>query len=617
MTTKYRNYNTFSLMLAIFFIAVILLVIAFPKKQPLRRIMPSFTEFDSVLDKYSMYITHSLRRTQGEAGSLYKTIRRNPSSGGRSLEMILDAAYDEDAYCTPLFEAFIQESVDKRFKNLLNHSRNKKNAEGNYDSGKVSAMLASPAPLNYGGNQAEEIRAASEQNWRTFPTGLRSMVTRILEKALQAAESFDTVKAAVGSKLKKDNDLYSALFAQDGLLFEKDHAETLLAAGKIGEDLDFSTSWRSLHAYCTEIDEMLHKARECSFKINAPPIQGDDWFPNGVLYAAQTPYGKVIIGGEQNNLYPAGDIFLLIDLGGKDTYYFDETFLPPEKGGFPVSCSTVLDMNGDDVYKGGAARLAAGFLGYQSILDLKGNDHYIAKGMGLGAGLLGLGLLVDAEGNDSYHGEAFCLGAAAFGAGFLMDGGGDDIYRSTGFSKGFAGPKGLGCLVESFGDDIYCAFPPIADTNSKDAAGQPIPSYSQGCSASFDSRYGGGVALLIDLLGDDSYRCETIGQGAASGRGVGLLLDSRGADYYFAKSKCQGFGCSGGIGILRDTFGSDKYNAGELSQGAGEEASLGILIDDTGNDLYAASGIAQGDNHPNGIGILSDKAGYNQFISKQ
>ena len=85
---------------------------------------------------------------------------------------------------------------------------------------------------------------------------------------------------------------------------------------------------------------------EKRFRTKVLPLPGDAWFPEGLLYVAETPYGKVIVGGEGDSIYPAGDAFLIVDLGGNDLYRFDESLHPIERGGRIVPCATIIDLGG-------------------------------------------------------------------------------------------------------------------------------------------------------------------------------------------------------------------------------------------------------------------------------
>lgn len=99
------------------------------------------------------------------------------------------------------------------------------------------------------------------------------------------------------------------------------------------------------------------------------------------------------------------------------------------------------------------------------------------------------------------------------------------------------------------------------------------------------SAFYGGVAVLLDVSGDDRYDARTFSQGF--GRyGTGLLADLGGADSYSARSYSQGAASDSlnlGVGILADLGGNDRYRAGS-GQGYGLG---GILVDAGGVDVYS------------------------------
>ncbi len=154
------------------------------------------------------------------------------------------------------------------------------------------------------------------------------------------------------------------------------------------------------------------------------------------------------------------------------------------------------------------------------------------------------------------------------------------------------------------------------------------------------------VALALDLGGNDRYESPPPSfaqagiQGAGIG-GVGILWDVAGDNTYAATTQAQGFGggtsipvqcpqtCARipvpGLGILISTGGADRYTASDRAQGMGEGLALtmmpinaglsgpgiGILFDRAGNDEYRilahdAAGIGSGIG---GVGLLLDANG--------
>ncbi|MFH1998392.1 MAG: hypothetical protein ABIK28_01875 [Planctomycetota bacterium] len=540
---------------------------------------------------------------------------------GQRLERILDALLDEESFCTPLMRVFLKEAQTLKPMETAE-------APWEHDLETASACLAYPAPIRYEGDRGREIRNQSMRSWDRFPESFKADLSDLLGRASPAAARFRALRLDLGLSLSEMDDKETRASRDSSNRNDKRQKFRMNVRDVLekAEQADMTQVWQSLIHYGEGLDRLLSDCHDWQHNpqlMEMPCIAGDAWFPEGIIYAAQTPFGMVLVGGVGDNIYPAGDAFLIMDLGGDDTYFFDEAFLSPEDKGKRTFCSTVVDLSGNDHYSGEDGCVAAGMLGYRTILDFEGDDRYSASELGLGAGIMGAGILVDCSGNDLYTSKAFSLGAGAYGLGLLMDGHGDDEYRASFMSQGFAGPSGLGCLVDDSGEDLYICIPAkLADLTltfrrvSNDRP-EPMPTFSQGCSASLTHSGRAGLGMLIDLNGDDCYRAGDSSQGMASGHGIGLLLDGRGYDFYNGQDQCQGFGEEGGIGIHRDLMGNDHYIAHNNAQGVGAGNSLGMLIDDSGNDLYYAFENAQGRNRDNGTGILFDLKGDDQFLSKK
>lgn len=137
---------------------------------------------------------------------------------------------------------------------------------------------------------------------------------------------------------------------------------------------------------------------------------------------------------------------------------------------------------------------------------------------------------------------------------------------------------------------------------------------------------GKSLSVVIDISGNDFYRCDNINYGFGSGKddGVGVLFDFKGDDVYFNKSSSQGYGSNFGVGVLWDKTGKDVYSCTERSQGYGELYGIGLLIDNEGDDTYkaikppsAAKNIsdAQGVGRVLGVGILTDNKGNDTYLA--
>ena len=331
----------------------------------------------------------------------------------------------------------------------------------------------------------------------------------------------------------------------------------------------------------------------------------------------ETPLGAVLLRGTGNDRLEPREgqqqsVLLLIDLGGDDTY--ETAGVGPEISGIQVW----IDAAGNDTYRsalGEIGAFGAGVAGYGLLLDLGGNDTYAAGPVSLGAGLYGFGVLEDRGGQDVYRSAEFTQGAGAFGAGVLADLEGKDEYHAAQMAQGFGGVAGAGLLVDRIGDDLYEISDPARRHPSMQAPGHGA-SLAQGCGQGNRADYidghsqAGGIGMLFDGAGNDTYVAEVFAQGCGYWYGTGLLSDAGGDDSYQAVWYAQGASAHFAIGFLLDESGSDRYRTTmNMAQGAGHDFSFGGLIDVSGNDRYDAPNLSLGAGNDNGIGLFWDRGG--------
>lgn len=319
----------------------------------------------------------------------------------------------------------------------------------------------------------------------------------------------------------------------------------------------------------------------------------------------KTPYGKVCIGDSLSQNY-TGDIFIVIDYGGNDTYNIKKE----GTGNFTF----ILDYGGDDIYQMPQNRISPYAAGVNLIIDFAGNDLYNAGSWTLGAGLLGGGVLWDKKGNDKYFGDTFTMGAGCFGFGLLRDDDGDDTYNAALFSQGFGFVRGLGMLFDRKGNDHYFAGGKYKDIlRYKDH----FLSLSQGFGYGLRPYMSGGVGYLVDVSGNDTYESDIFGQGCSYWWSLGILADGAGNDKYLSFQYAQGSATHMTLGTLYDAGGDDYYLSKGVSQGCGHDRAVGILFDISGDDNYLAYDLSQGAGSANGIGIIADLAGLDSYLVKK
>ncbi|MCP4247531.1 MAG: hypothetical protein GY778_10825, partial [bacterium] len=98
----------------------------------------------------------------------------------------------------------------------------------------------------------------------------------------------------------------------------------------------------------------------------------------------------------------------------------------------------------------------------------------------------------------------------------------------------------------------------------------------------------GGTAVLVDVAGNDSYRCADIGQASAL-LGTAVLADLAGDDVYLGKQMVQAF-ATGGDACLLDRDGDDTYRATRFAQASSQILGVAVLADQQGDDLYLTGG---------------------------
>lgn len=315
----------------------------------------------------------------------------------------------------------------------------------------------------------------------------------------------------------------------------------------------------------------------------------------------------IVVGAPCDDVYPASQtVLILVDYGGNDRYENNAG-----AGIAGIGVGIAIDQGeGADTYR--AARFAQGsaLAGVGILMDEGGSDRYNLTQFGQGFGVAGVGLLYDqGEENDIYESPHApdTIGTKAGGlggVGILRDEGGSDSYQSDGldaFVYGAAG--GLGLLLDhGDGNDSYLSRDleiVLLGTRLGEFVG-PIQ-----VSAEVDA-----TAILFEDGGDDSYTCGAhVRQGCQGAGGVGgvaLLLDMAGNDVYRVGASVSPV-LLGALVVFPSGQGV-AYGEGSLPPGAG----VGILRDLAGDDAYVASSYAQG-YATGGVGLLLDEAGVDAY----
>jgi hypothetical protein len=373
-----------------------------------------------------------------------------------------------------------------------------------------------------------------------------------------------------------------------------------------------------------------------------------------------TSFGAIVLRGPRSDVYEAGTeadgaalvldtggddvhragagaasidhpVALAVDLGGRDRYGYAEQPVPAD------SVGTRLPSDAAGRRQAGRTasrtpRQGAALLGVGLLLDLGADDDsYRSLVVSQGAGVFGVGALFDAGGNDSYAAEALAQGAAAYGVGLLLDRAGDDRYAIYSQGQGFGFTRGVGALADGAGDDSYFANPGAGSGADGDVLyentqlqKQANNSFVQGAGFGFRRdlphrgfQFPGGLGILRDSAGRDSYVASTFAQGSGFAMGTGMLLDGSGDDSYDGLRNVQGASAHTSIGYFHDAAGNDRYDTRlpvvAMSLGVGHDYSIGFHFDQGGDDEYVGPSVSLGSGNTNGVGILVDAGGTDLF----
>jgi tartrate dehydratase beta subunit/fumarate hydratase class I family protein len=344
-----------------------------------------------------------------------------------------------------------------------------------------------------------------------------------------------------------------------------------------------------------------------------------------VVRKIQTAEGVILVGGRGPNTYQLdamNDVVAVIDLGGDDTYL--EGTVSDAR---PLL--VLIDLAGNDTYRATKAGVqGSAVLGVSLLVDVAGNDLYEAKDLAQGAGLGGVGILVDFDGRDQYLGLRRVQGQAIGGVGILIDCRGKDRYHAAMWAQGFGGPLGFGLLDDCEGDDTYYAGGLYLDSYPETPG---YEGWAQGVGAGLRQVANGGIGVLLDGAGDDTYQFDYMAHGGGYWLGVGIARDFSGNDRHLGSTETSysggrrgevpfqrfgsGFGCHYGLGFLFDDSGDDTYRGTIMGMGFAWDCAFGLLADFSGNDRYVTdSNGSQGIGAQAGVGILYDREGDDQYV---
>jgi hypothetical protein len=285
---------------------------------------------------------------------------------------------------------------------------------------------------------------------------------------------------------------------------------------------------------------------------------------------------------------------LLIDPGGGDQHD-----LAPDS-----VLSILVELGGDDLHQ---VPVGVGARGVGVAIEAAGSDQYLADDRTAGVALFGVGLLIDRAGADQHRASLFAQGAAWFGAGMLVDLDGADYFDVGGWGQGAAGVQGYGLLLDVVGDDSYRSggvLPGWPHYRSRTF------SFAQGFATGVRPLAGGGIGLLVDQAGDDAYTADLWGQAASYWFSRGYLVDLGGSDVRLGGHYVQSCPAHLTITGLFDVGGDDRYHCtAGLSQAGSHDYSVAWLVDDGGDDDFKIRDGGQGFSTTNAVAFFVDTGG--------
>jgi len=378
-------------------------------------------------------------------------------------------------------------------------------------------------------------------------------------------------------------------------------------------------------------------------------------------FATDTELGGVVIRGDGDDLYETEgddalptDLLLVLDVGGDDTYHVPAG----ANGSADNPASLLVDLGGDDRYGyvevpdvddeegllpsddhgryGGDLsygpftlsnhyRQGAGVLGYGYLVDVGGGqDVYRTLRFGQGYAALGVGVLWDDGGHDDYECEAACQASANTGVALLHDGGGDDRYRAFYSAQAFASPSAFALLYDAAGGDTYHLEPDEPFVYAWYDGWQHNISRGQGASTGWrranymeDVYLSGGVGLLRDRTGDDSYTASVMAQANGYWFGFGILADASGDDRYNGYNYVQGATEHFALAAFLEGGGNDTYNDAmeptHSDLGLAHDYSVTVFVEGGGDDWYYGPDRGIGVSKCHGLGILVDRQGDDEY----
>ncbi|MFH1227581.1 MAG: hypothetical protein V1701_06715 [Planctomycetota bacterium] len=441
----------------------------------------------------------------------------------------------------------------------------------------------------------ERDRAALESVFKDVPVELQAQVARMLLNIKEAKSYRDrALRNYPRERLAGAFNCAASNFTVGDENPSAEPEDGTIVNWDLGQALDYDDLFTGAALCIKSIMDMEKSIADCSRVLTETNKVKLDL--SNVSFEFATPLGKVAFNAKpEDNTYQGEDYLLIIDLAGNDTY----------KGAVAASyslthpVSIVIDNSGNDTYiadKGAVCAQGAGILGYGFLVDNGGNDAFTAVNNAQGMCYFGVGILCARGGDDTFKAHTSAQGAASFGIANLIKIGGNDSYYAYYTSQGFGFVGGFGLLLDTGGNDKYVA-EPYDLVHAATGGHDNMRNYSFCQGAGWGQRgdiygghaMGGGMGILQDLSGDDSYQCGVFAQATGYWYGTGILHDKAGNDSYEGSFFVQSGTAHMGMTLLLDEAGNDKYHVWHhISMAGAHDVSVNWLIDKGGDDIFSA-----------------------------
>jgi len=350
-----------------------------------------------------------------------------------------------------------------------------------------------------------------------------------------------------------------------------------------------------------------------------------------VVAKIETPAGAIIIGGKQSNTYQLdslGDVALVIDLGGENTYY---------DGTVSIERPLLVNVNlgGRNVYQSSKPAVQGGsILGVSMIVNTEGGNRYDANDLAQASTIGGVGIIVEFGGQNTYRGVRRVQAQAIGGVGIIINHGGGNSYHAGMWGQGLGGPLGFGLLDDIQGNDHYYLGGLYINSYKSEQNTPGYEGFGQGLGAGIRQVACGGIGMLLNGGGHSTYEFDYLSHGGGYWCGLGFARDFGGyskrlicrKNFYGGdrtESLFQRFGCGWGChyaqGFCFDDKGHSTFEGTIMGSGMGWDCSLGALCVFGGdNHFEAANSLVQACGAQGSVGILyqygdgSDFKGYGQ-----